>query len=561
MDYKEARDYIAEAARYGIVPGLESIERLCRALDNPQEELRIIHITGTNGKGSTGAFIEAILRGAGLKVGRFASPAVFDYLEQFTVNGENMSEKHFADYMHKIKNAVKSITDSGKPHPTPFEMETAAAFMHFRDERCDAAIIECGMGGGADATNVISKSLVSVITPIGMDHMRFLGDTLEEAATEKAGIIKENGIVVTALQEEAVMQVIKRVSAEKHAKLFVCGDENYEISLKGAYQRINASLAAEVCRHLDFNITEKNIENGLKNAVWHGRFEQICDMPEFIIDGAHNIHGARALMESIDLYFKNRRIIYIMGVLRDKEYEKMAEITAPRAEKIYTVTPGSPRGLDNKILAEAVRRFNENTQAVTMDTALRLCLEEKDAVIVAFGSLSFMGELTQKADNMICMKKCSRILHNEKFRNLLFQIDEAEKDRIYCRHDISHLMDVARAGYIINLEKNLNIPKEIIYAAALLHDIGRPAQYKEGIYHHEAGAEAAEDILPQCGYNPEETKLIAQAIRTHRSAPKKIETLGDVIAEADKRTRMCMLCKASDTCKWKDDEKNFDLTI
>lgn len=562
MDYEEARKYVNDSSKYGIVPGLSNIKRLCTALGNPQEGLSVIHIAGTNGKGSTGAFVEAVLRDAGIKTGRFVSPAVFEYTEQFTVNGENIPKERYAWYINKIRTAVIGITGNGYPHPTPFEIETAAAFMYFNDEKCDAVLIEAGMGGGLDATNVISRSLVSVITPIGIDHANFLGDTEEKIAEEKAGIIKENGIVVTAPQSETVMNVIKNTANMKNADLFVSAAEcNYKISLPGEYQRRNAALASEVCRHTGFDITETNIENGLKHAVWHGRFEKICDSPEFIIDGAHNIHGAQALMESIDLFYKNRRIIYITGIFRDKEYEKIAEITADRAEKIYTVTPDNPRGLDNKILAKTIRKYNKNTEAVTLDAALRMCLNERDAVIVAFGTLSFLGTIKKKADDMLKMKKVNNILSNEKFRSLLMQIEEMEKDRIYCRHGISHLMEVARAGYILNLENKLEIPKEIIYGAALLHDVGRLEQYNKGIHHHEAGAAIAAEILPQCGYTHEETELIVGAIKEHRNLPKKIETLGDVIASADKATRMCMLCGAFDTCKWKEEERNLGLTI
>ncbi|MCC8169541.1 MAG: HD domain-containing protein [Oscillospiraceae bacterium] len=562
MEYREAREYIQKASVYGIVPGLSNIKRLCGYLGNPQEELRVIHIAGTNGKGSTGAFIEAILRAAGIRTGRFSTPAVFDYSEQFQVNGENISPARYAHYIDLIKTASEQITEEGYPHPTPFEMETALAFMYFRDEDCGAAVIEAGMGGGMDATNVISKSIASVITPIGMDHMRFLGDTKEEIALHKAGIIKENGIVITAPQADCVMRVIEREAARNNAKLFISDrDIDYEISLKGEYQRTNAALAAEVCRRVGFNITEREIEYGLKNTVWHGRFEKICEEPELIIDGAHNEHGARALMKSIDRYYRGRKIIYIMGVLCDKEYKKIAELTAHRADKIYTITPPRPRGLKNETLAAAVGEFNKNVEAVTLDAALKLCFKEKDAVIAAFGSLSFLGELVGKVRNILSMRKCNNILNNEKFKKLMKQLEDAERDRIYCKHDITHLMDVARAGYIINLENDLGIPKEIIYGAALIHDIGRVAQYTDGIHHHEAGAKIAEEILPQCGYTEEETKLIAQAVREHRSIPERAETLGDIIAAADKQTRMCMLCGEYDTCKWEEREKNTNLTV
>ncbi len=559
MNYAEAREYIKKAAEYGIVPGLDNITKLCEKLKNPQDSLNVIHIAGTNGKGSVGAFVEAVLLDAKIKVGRFASPSVFEYLEQFKINGESMSEEKYAYYISRTAEEA----DKMNPHPTPFEMETAAAFMYFADEKCDMVLLEAGMGGGMDATNVIKKSLVSVITPISMDHMQFLGDTIEEIAAEKAGIIKENGLVVSARQSDGAADVIIKKCKEKNAHLYFAESETeHAISLCGEYQKENAALAEKVCRTLSsFGVTEENIKNGLKNAVWHGRFEKICDEPVFIIDGAHNIGGAERLRESVEKYYGGKKLVYIMGVFRDKEYEKIAEITAPLADFIYTITPDNPRGLQNTELCKTVSKYNKNTRAVTIDEAVKICLGKTDSVIVAFGSLSFMGELQKKVKSITEMRRCSRILKNEKFRKILRLTKEAEKDRIYCNHGIEHLTDVARAAYIISLENGLNIEKELIYAAALVHDIGRYDQYANGVPHHEAGAKIAAEILAECGFDKNETEKIVSAIERHRESAKSIKTLADVIAAADSMTRMCMLCDASDTCKWKEEEKNTDLIV
>ncbi|MCC8159999.1 MAG: HD domain-containing protein [Oscillospiraceae bacterium] len=553
MNYRESREYINGASKYGIVPGLSNITELCAALGNPQEKLKIIHIAGTNGKGSTGAFIRSALTDAGIKTGHFSSPAVFEYREQFTIDGENISEGKYAYYMSLVREAA----DKMEPHPTPFEMETAAAFEYFRGEDCGIAVIEAGMGGGADATNVIGKSLVSVITPISADHTKFLGTGIEEIALEKAGIIKKNGIVVSARQTDAAMAVIERVCREKGAELIVSeNDTEYEISLDGDYQCQNAALAAQVLRRID-GVSESNIKNGLKNAVWHGRFEKISDNPVFIIDGAHNADGAEKLAASLKKDCGAERLIFIMGVLRDKDYRKMAEITAPMAEMIYTVTPDNPRGLSNEILAETIKEYNPNVRALSLDAAVKMCVKEESAVTVAFGSLSFLGKLKKKADAVCGMRRCSRILENEIFLKTLSLINEAEKDRIYCNHGIEHLLDVARAGYITALENGLDIKKELIYAAALLHDMGRYAQYTGAEEHHAAGAKIAAQILPECGFDEKETAEIISAVKAHGSMSGKTETLADVIAEADKKTRMCMLCAASDTCKWREEERNM----
>lgn len=556
MNYREAREYVN--TNTGIVPGLNNIRRLCALLGNPQDKLRTIHIAGTNGKGSTGAFIAATLQNAGMTAGHFSSPAVFEYLGQWQINGKNINEDDYCGLAAKIKAITDSVPDL---HPTPFEIETALAFMYFYQSGCGAAVIEVGMGGSEDATNIIENSLVSVITPIALDHVRFLGGSIEDIAAAKAGIIKENGTVVTTRQSPEVMEIIQQTAARKHAKLYVADSEtDYKLSLEGDYQRQNAALAAEVCRHIN-GVSEENIAYGLSHTVWRGRFEKICGKPLFITDGAHNPHGAAALSDSINRHFKNRRIIYITGVFSDKDYEKIAEITAPAADKIYTITPPSPRGLDNKILADTFNKFNPCAEPVTLSEALRLSLKETDAVVIAFGSLSFIGELSRRLNDIISMQKCSRILHNAEFRQLLSKIFEAENDRIYCRHGIEHLMDVARAAQILNLECNLGIPKDIVYGAALMHDIGRWAQYEGKTEHHTASAEAARKILPQCGYNSDEVCRIAEAILTHRKRPLEIKTLADIIASADKDTRLCMLCPASDTCKWKKSEQNDNLTV
>lgn len=357
------------------------------------------------------------------------------------------------------------------------------------------------------------------------------------------------------------MNVIENECCEKNARLIKADNvTEYEISLDGEYQRENAAVAEEVCRHID-GVSENDIKNGLINTVWHGRFEKICDKPEFIIDGAHNTDGAKRLKESIGKYYGNRKIVYITGVFADKAYKQIAEITAPLAQKIYTITPNNPRALSNEKYASAISEYNQNVEAVSLDTALRLCLNMTDCVVIAFGSLSFLGELKRKTDDIISMRKCNNILKNKNFRDILSKINSAEKDRIYCNHGIDHLLDVARSAYILNLENGLNIPKEIIYGTALLHDIGRYEQYKNGTNHHKAGGEIAKKILCECGFASDEIEYMVEAVRAHREIPEKAETLGDIIAIADKRTRLCMMCNAIDTCKWSENEKNTDIVL
>ena len=409
MNYKEALEYINNTQKYGSVLGLENMERLCDYFNNPQNDIRIIHIAGTNGKGSTGAFIESILRCDGKNVCRYTSPAVFDYREIWTYNGENITECEYADYITKIKKACDFFTSKGYPHPTPFEIETMLAFLYCYDKKCDYAIMETGLGGRYDAVNVIEKSEISVITSISMDHMQFLGDSIEKIAYEKAGIIKKGGRVVSAVQEYGAQKVIADTCRDLGASLTFCdtpqnvrgnvfdydGMHDIKISLNGAYQPENAILALTVCEEL--KISETAIRAGLNNAVWHGRFEQICDNPVFIIDGAHNIDAVEKLKKSI-LGFKDAHFNFIIGVLSDKEHDKMMEIITPLADRIFTVTPNNRRAMPNTLLAREISKYNKNVVPTDIETAVYNCLEDKDRITVAFGSLSYLGEVKKAVE-------------------------------------------------------------------------------------------------------------------------------------------------------------------
>lgn len=405
MNYIEATEYMNEVGKYGSVLGLGNMENLCRALKNPERKLNIIHLAGTNGKGSVGAFCDAVLRAAGYNVCRYTSPAVFDYEEIWQYNGENITRDELINYVEMVKSAADKLTERGKPHPTRFEIETAIAFLYCRDKKCDYAILETGMGGRLDAVNVIEKSRVSVITSIGIDHTAFLGGTIEEIAREKAGIIKQNGVVITAPQERAVMDVIESVCREKNAELitvrqpenvrgriFDYGEmKNIEISLSGAFQPTNAAVAIEVCK--DLEISEDEIRRGLKSAIWRGRFETICENPRVIIDGAHNVSAAKMLEQTIKSELGGQKLNFIIGVLADKDTEKIAEHTAYLADKIYAITPDNPRAMDKEKLAEILKRYNKNTETAQTVTAVKKCMADKERVTIAFGSLSYLKDV------------------------------------------------------------------------------------------------------------------------------------------------------------------------
>lgn len=400
LDYKQARKYVDSLSVRGIKPGLENINKLCRCLGNPQDNVKIIHIAGTNGKGSTGAFISSILSNAGYKVGRYVSPAVSEYREIIRINDEYISEEDYAAVISRISQTPKEIC------PTAFEAETAAAFLYFDIKKCDYAIIECGMGGLLDATNIIKNPCAVVITSISRDHTAYLGDTITEIAKNKAGIIKHKSKVFSALQPHEAMAVINKTCIEKQAELTVSNQpeivsfaitgttfnyreyKNIYIPLAGAYQPYNVCTAIDVCRGL--GIGSNVIVNGLKNTKWHFRFD--ADSDGWIYDGAHNPDAALQLRKTIDTLLSDKKLAFIVGVFRDKEYDDIMRITVPAADTVYTVKPPSARGLESSILADTVRRYCTNViDAVSVENAVRLCAKADFDNVVVFGSLSFLS--------------------------------------------------------------------------------------------------------------------------------------------------------------------------
>ena len=417
-------DFMDELKKSGIVPGLGSIKELCRRLGNPQDAFPCIHIAGTNGKGSVLAYLSTVYKTAGYRVGAFSSPAVFNPRETIRVDGKNMTKKAYTEGLEKIKEAVETIKADGLPAPTAFEAEVALAFLYFADKKCDIVMLEAGMGGREDATNLITRTLAAVLMPIGMDHMQFLGGTLDKIAYQKAGIIKKGCVAVSAVQqEEAAAEIRKEADKQGCSCIFATVPEkkkyglkkqrfNYrdafgtlhkdmEITIPGVCQTENAAVAIEVVEALNrqnaFVVSEENLRRGLLETSWPGRFEVLREKPYFVIDGAHNEPAAKKLVQSVSAYFSNKRIIYIMGMLKDKEYEKVAEITYPYADQIITVTPPeNKRALSAMDLAAAVSAYHPRvTTAGSVEEAVEMAylLAGKEDVILCFGSLSFLGRV------------------------------------------------------------------------------------------------------------------------------------------------------------------------
>lgn len=419
MNYEEARVYLDNVAKYGSVLGLDAMRELLKRLGNPEKGRKIVHIAGTNGKGSVLAFLSTVLTESGYRVGRYISPTLFSYRERIQVDGEYIEKEPLARLVTRIREASEAMERDGLRTPTAFEIETALGLLYFAEKKCDIVVLETGMGGRDDATNAIAEVMMEIFASISLDHLGVLGNDLTEIAECKADIIRKNSLVISAFQKEEAAEVLKRTAAERNAKLITVdpgqisdvkygyeeqsfsygAEKNIRIHLAGAYQIENAALAWEAVqglRSLGFRISDEAFRRGMEKTVWRGRFTCIHREPLVIMDGAHNEDAAKKLAASIETYFPGRKISYIMGVFKDKEYEKVIRITAPYAVKVTAVeTPGNPRALPKEELKKVWETFG--VPVTTADTIAEAVKEnitsaEKEEIILVFGSLSFLGE-------------------------------------------------------------------------------------------------------------------------------------------------------------------------
>lgn len=424
MNYSQAREYIEEISCYGSVLELDTMQELMNRLGNPQDSLACIHVAGTNGKGSVIAYLAEVYKEAGYRVGRYVSPTLLKYRERIQVNGRFIEKEAFASIIERIKEECNSMVEAGFSHPTPFEVETAAAYLYFQEMQCDLVLIETGLGGRLDATNVIKNPLCCVFTSISRDHMGFLGESLEEIAGEKAGILMGNTMAVSVKQKSEVMQVLetecstkgisftvaeyeqavtKKVSAE--GRIFSYKEyENLEITLPGACQIKNAVTAIETILALNsqFPVKEEDMRNGLRSTYWFGRMTKVSDKPVVYVDGAHNEAAALELAETLKECFSGKRIIAVVGMFADKEYEKVLAYTLPLMESVITITiPNSNRSLPGMELAKiAMKYHNSVTYAGSLKEAFEMAqlLCGDDGMVLAFGSLSYIGEFAKLAE-------------------------------------------------------------------------------------------------------------------------------------------------------------------
>ncbi|QUI23556.1 bifunctional folylpolyglutamate synthase/dihydrofolate synthase [Vallitalea pronyensis] len=419
MNDKQAIKYIKDLGQYGSSLGLDRMKALLEYLGNPQDNIHVIHIAGTNGKGSVTSYITSILIQSGYKTGTYTSPAISDFQEMIQVNGYEIDKKELVACINLIKSAIEDMLADGLQHPTEFEVITALAFLCFKESQCDFIVLETGLGGRYDATNVMEATTCCVITAIGMDHTNFLGDSIEKIAYQKAGIIKPNSEVVLYQQNDTIMEVIRTECQENKAKLHIAEVNDYSlletsykgqvfsykafkemrIHLLGKHQIKNAITAIEVANVLinkGFHMDEESIKEGLAKARWPYRFEIVSENPFIVLDGAHNVQAAQALRQSIEAYFPEKNILFIFGVFKDKDYKRILEITAPLADTIITVTPNHQRALSSKEGAIIAKQFCSHViNGDTIENAVKISLElaKPDDVIIGFGSLSYLSAL------------------------------------------------------------------------------------------------------------------------------------------------------------------------
>lgn len=428
MNYKQAMDYIKEVGNFGSNYGLERTERILEILGNPHKKIKCIHIAGTNGKGSTTSIINSILIEEGFKVGMYTSPFLEEFEERIQINKENIKKEDLAISVETVKEAVDKVIEEGYSHPTEFEIITCVMFEYFYKNKVDYAVIEVGLGGRLDSTNVVSP-ILTVITSIGLDHTNLLGNTIEEIAREKGGIIKNNVPLILYPQKESVKKEILKIAKEKNSKVYIVNEKNsklisinkekfyqnievkglkkdYKLKLRllGEHQVLNCNVAINAVEVLskieDFNIN--NIEKGVFNAKWIGRLEVLRENPLIVIDGAHNIQGIKMLKKNILEYFDYDDMYLLIGILSDKQVDDMIKEIVPLSKKVIALTPHSDRAELASELREHIKMVNKNVLSFEdYNEGLEEILKdakENDLILVT-GSLYMIGDMRKIINN------------------------------------------------------------------------------------------------------------------------------------------------------------------
>ncbi|MBI5416755.1 bifunctional folylpolyglutamate synthase/dihydrofolate synthase [Candidatus Poribacteria bacterium] len=421
--YPECLEYLYGLQRFGIKFGFNNINYLLDKLGSPHNKFKSIHVAGTNGKGSTTTILGAILKAAGYKVGIYTSPHLVDYCERIIVDGKPIPQKKIVELTNQIINIIQDMPNADKTHPTYFEVTTAQAFQYFAESEVDFAIVEVGMGGRLDATNVINP-LLSIITSIGLEHTEILGDTLYKIAGEKAGIIKHGIPVVTGVSDSESLEPIINKSAEKQSDIYILNKNfsykikslelkgssfdyfgiennfnNLFVSLSGEHQIHNTALALAgieiLKKHKNISVDENIIRKGLNSVYWPGRLEIISESPYILLDGAHNPDGALTLKKNINKFFHNKKIYFIIGILKDKNREKILETLCPLAHEIILTTISYERASSPEELYEIAKKYSKNITLIpTVESSITYAKSRasKDDIICISGSLYILGE-------------------------------------------------------------------------------------------------------------------------------------------------------------------------
>lgn len=429
----ETLEYLERLRVFGSNYGLERTERLLEKLENPHKKIKLIHVAGTNGKGSTSSLLGNILISHGYKVGFFNSPHLEEIEETIRINNENIKEEEFIELINEIKGYVDEVIEEGFNHPTEFEVLTCIMFLYLYRKKVDFAIIEVGLGGRLDSTNVINP-ILSIITSISLDHINILGDNIKEITKEKCGIIKKNTPVITCIQKDEALKVIIEKASLMNSNLIISNYNNFkfinvsfndkiyqEVSFKfnekeeilrlpllGEHQITNLSLAISAIKELNslnyINLDIEKVKLGVFNTKWNGRLEVINKEPLIVLDGAHNLEGIEVLKRNINKYFKFNNLYLIIGILKDKEVEKMAQVITPLAKEVYTLEPNSIRAEKANDLKEIIKKYNNNVEAFdNYNEAIKEALSkatEKDLILVC-GSLYMIGSIRSLFDNFI----------------------------------------------------------------------------------------------------------------------------------------------------------------
>lgn len=413
MNAEQAIAYIHSVCWKGSIPGLGRTQELLKKMGNPEKKLKFVHIAGTNGKGSTAAMTASILNKAGYRTGLYTSPYIYRFHERIQVDGVEISDEDLTE----ITEYVKPLADSMAQSPTEFELVCCIAFEYFYRKKCDIVVLEVGMGGAWDATNVIEVPEVAVITNIGLDHTEYLGDTVEKIAETKSGIFKPHGHAVVYRSTPSVEAVYERVCAERDVSLrkadfdglvlkahtlegqvFDCGSrKNLMLPLLGDHQLHNASVVLSIADTLigeGWKISEQNIYDGIRDVRWPGRFDIVCRKPLFIIDGGHNPQCIEALVKNIRDYLAGKKVVALTGVLADKDYADMYKPVMPLVDRFVCITPPNPRKLEAEQLARYLRQAGAQAQAsesILDGVKKAMDLAGEDGVVLCFGSLYSIG--------------------------------------------------------------------------------------------------------------------------------------------------------------------------